>query len=666
MNTHNLNRSLQSCAKFAVFVFCLFAISGFGQAPPNPIPAAETIPAGSLIIPMDNINQGDAGGTTFNLRAYGLANELLQANIPVKWAIKPGKVKDAVDFSANVTRIAGTAGVSGPGDVTFSGGPFIVAAEFDTDAVRTLINNFNNAGVDVVVYETNGDALVDIRYTLTHKPKIAIGPDGGNFGSGVHQALFDSAGIGSLYYTSVTDDIIDPTACYTLATQAHSTSSSFVGLYRQFVSSGGNLLLQCASVGTFENDGNGHFQTTPQGYSLFGTNAPSNAVDTTLLYPQGSMPFNQFLGALANQDGAVTEFAYAPGGGAANGNQISVQNSGADLDKFVAAVSQLNGNIAGGTVFELGGHDYIRNNTNATLISRLNGQRMVLNAVFVPVTRPAPCGQVQSGVFGYKSVRRTIPDGVGGPIKPGNTVQWTIDYVNLSPANISNFQVKDIQQANLTVVLGSVMVTHRSTGAIADANPGYTGVGIGSTSDLLLPNAFLPTNGRIQITVDMVVNMNTPNGSILRNQTIASGPNLTPSVSLNSDNIDRTNTSISGGVPQPTPGSWPQTQVTNSNDPTTFPVANPTAANASIEGSVISNTGRGLKGVSVTLYNASTGEFRSAMTNAFGYYRFDDAEVGSYYVLSLGRNKRYRFDVNSYSFSLTDNMTATTFVGTLY
>ena len=97
-------------------MLCLLALAVSAQAPPNVPPPPEGIPAGALIIPMDNVNQGNAGGTTFNLRAYGLANLFLQNNIPVKWAIKPGKAKDDVDFSANVTRISG-----GGGSVAVSG-----------------------------------------------------------------------------------------------------------------------------------------------------------------------------------------------------------------------------------------------------------------------------------------------------------------------------------------------------------------------------------------------------------------------------------------------------------------------------------------------------------------------------------------------------------------
>src|SRR5688572_26752109 len=237
------------------------------QAPPNPIPPRENILSGALIIPMDNFHQGDNSLSTFNLRAYGLANLFLQNDIPVKWAIKPGKSKDDLDFSANVTRVAGTAGVAGPADASFAGGPFLITREYDTPFVQNLISTFNGAGTPVTVYRTNDNALVDIRYTLTHKPRIAVGPDGGDFGGHVFEGLFDRAGIPN--YVLGVDDIDSAGACFSMATQGHQEDPSFVGTYRQFVQGGGNLILQCASVPTFENHPMGHFQTTGSGYTVF-------------------------------------------------------------------------------------------------------------------------------------------------------------------------------------------------------------------------------------------------------------------------------------------------------------------------------------------------------------------------------------------------------------
>lgn len=94
----------------------------------------------------------------------------------------------------------------------------------------------------------------------------------------------------------------------------------------------------------------------------------------------------------------------------------------------------------------------------------------------------------------------------------------------------------------------------------------------------------------------------------------------------------------------------------------TDPLA-PTAGEASISGSVTSNTGRGMKGITVTLQNASASEFRSAVTNAFGYYTFDNLEVGSFYVLSV-ENKRYHFSNSPFAFTLNEDLASVAFVGT--
>lgn len=94
----------------------------------------------------------------------------------------------------------------------------------------------------------------------------------------------------------------------------------------------------------------------------------------------------------------------------------------------------------------------------------------------------------------------------------------------------------------------------------------------------------------------------------------------------------------------------------------TAPLA-PTAGEASIEGSVVSNTGLPLKGTSITLQNASASEFRTVRTNSSGYYRFEGLQVGSFYVMSI-RSKRYHFTNSPYAFTLSEDVTGLVFVGT--
>lgn len=65
------------------------------------------------------------------------------------------------------------------------------------------------------------------------------------------------------------------------------------------------------------------------------------------------------------------------------------------------------------------------------------------------------------------------------------------------------------------------------------------------------------------------------------------------------------------------------------------------AASGTISGRVLSSRGRGISQVTVML-TGGNGENLVARTNQFGYYRFEDIEVGDTYILQA-RNKRYAF-----------------------
>jgi hypothetical protein len=67
----------------------------------------------------------------------------------------------------------------------------------------------------------------------------------------------------------------------------------------------------------------------------------------------------------------------------------------------------------------------------------------------------------------------------------------------------------------------------------------------------------------------------------------------------------------------------------------------PTAATVSISGYATSHTGRGIVNVRLSLTD-SKGEVRTATTNAFGYYQFDDVQAGETYILSTA-GKHYTF-----------------------
>ena len=67
----------------------------------------------------------------------------------------------------------------------------------------------------------------------------------------------------------------------------------------------------------------------------------------------------------------------------------------------------------------------------------------------------------------------------------------------------------------------------------------------------------------------------------------------------------------------------------------------PTAATVSIAGRVLTPNGRGLSNAVVSL-TETNGNIRTARTGAFGYYRFDEVEVGQTCVFSVS-SKRFQF-----------------------
>jgi endonuclease G len=70
------------------------------------------------------------------------------------------------------------------------------------------------------------------------------------------------------------------------------------------------------------------------------------------------------------------------------------------------------------------------------------------------------------------------------------------------------------------------------------------------------------------------------------------------------------------------------------------PANAPTAANVSVSGRVITQSGRGVRNVQIRMTD-SNGNTRTAQTSTFGYYRFENVEAGETVVLSAQGGKRY-------------------------
>ncbi len=67
----------------------------------------------------------------------------------------------------------------------------------------------------------------------------------------------------------------------------------------------------------------------------------------------------------------------------------------------------------------------------------------------------------------------------------------------------------------------------------------------------------------------------------------------------------------------------------------------PTAANVTVGGRVLTDVGGGISRVTVILTD-SAGNSKTAVTNTFGYYKFDQVTAGGTYILTVS-NKKYLF-----------------------
>ena len=117
----SINDKVQNGFKFLfVFLFFIFLFSGTpiyseGIVNHNAIKTSTntTFPIGVYIIDMGQTTQTYNNG----LKPYGLVYALINAGIPVNWAINPAKAKDGTDF------IASSAGNL---NKAYKGGSFIV------------------------------------------------------------------------------------------------------------------------------------------------------------------------------------------------------------------------------------------------------------------------------------------------------------------------------------------------------------------------------------------------------------------------------------------------------------------------------------------------------------------------------------------------------------
>jgi hypothetical protein len=120
-----------------------------------------------------------------------------------------------------------------------------------------------------------------------------------------------------------------------------------------------------------------------------------------------------------------------------------------------------------------------------------------------------------------------------------------------------------------------------------------------------------------------------------------------------------TNWTMQGVSSRNTTQNWVEYNNVTQFSPWALSQLAPTAANVAISGRVTTAGGQGLSGVRLTLTSA-TGAQRSVITSSFGYYRFDDVEVGYTYVLEIG-SRRFTFANPTRILNVQDELTGIDF-----
>jgi len=271
----------------------------------------QTFSTGSYII-----NMGVTPQTVNNgLKPYGMVYDLVKNyKVPIRWAITPGKAKDAIDFSHN--------------GVDYRGGPFIIPAEYRSAAVNTRITFWQGQGV--VGATTVSPITVNVNTTLIAMPEWSLDKTNGSIVTG----YFANAGIPATAHGGTNSNNwplpAELDCCDDLFVMPHAdpTWGTHQNLFFWNDSCNGNIWLACHAGSALEDMFNPsipsqqtNFLTNKTGNATGGGPYASNALILWGSHGAGTLPYSydlhddpimQFMGIL---DGATTngsEQIYVP------------------------------------------------------------------------------------------------------------------------------------------------------------------------------------------------------------------------------------------------------------------------------------------------------------------------------------------------------------------
>jgi Secretion system C-terminal sorting domain len=335
--------------------------------------ANETLDSNSYIINMGVTPQTFANG----LKPYGLVYALIDSHIvSVKWVIKPGKLKDAADFTYNGT--------------DYKGGTFIVPAEFIDSTVKASITYWEGEGV--VGEYTTSPITVPVYRTLTAFSNIVLDTDKGDLA----EDYFINAGIPSAAYSWKYPSTLD-FDCDDIFILPHADPTwTDHGNLKSFLEDGGYVWAGCHAVSVLEGLYSGtdtlNFLTT-NGLQCYKNDGSCGYV-TEDHAKNASTPYNydsnfdddpvmQFMGTLDGTMENGSEQWFIPqttGQWRSNVKRVVKTSDGSAPGKGIkAAYGYAYGDTSNGMVMYEGGHKYDK----GSIADRVAAQRAMFNFILM-------------------------------------------------------------------------------------------------------------------------------------------------------------------------------------------------------------------------------------------------------------------------------------------
>ncbi len=415
----------------------------------------RAFPVGSFIIPMDTASQDAA-----TLRAFGLVYRLLQANIPVHWAILPGKAANAVDFSVAVRNVPTMANL---GTRMYRGGPFVIDAG-DSAAALPIITAFKTANPTVNIHETTAAVTIEISRTLTAAPRLGVLQDGNELIGFTYlnaAGIPDSRGVAWPAAAAATyptfPDVLAPaavagtvaggaadgiltTTAYTHVTAMHydvtTVNAEAIRELRAWLARRDAALYgQCEAAAAFENNANGRFLTTMGIVDI----DPANLNPAAILIADD--PLSQLDGTFQVDTGTFDSIGLAPMSAMRPGVRVLMNRMGQAATTQIYWMSgTMDGVATNGRVTYLAGHNYSVAGPISTN-PQSNGARFFLNSLF---ESPGTSAAAQPVI----TLSKTAP----ATVTPGGNIAYTLSYANSGTGTATSVVITDVIPAGSTFV----------------------------------------------------------------------------------------------------------------------------------------------------------------------------------------------------------------------